>query len=105
MDLLYQRYASPFSFIDGMILSRRFGEFVVEFVNTITKEKEDKQNWEFFLHKVWEGSYQDFLAGVENNKKNLTMTKRTIETTVQHSMDILNNFSPDERGGESNGIV
>lgn len=105
MDLLYQRYASPFSFINGMIQSRRFTEFVVEFANTITKEKEEKTNWDFFLHKVWEGTYSDFISDVENNKKNLTMTKRTIETTVQHSMNILNNFSPDERGGESNGIV
>lgn len=105
MDLLYQRYASPFSFINGMILSRRFDEFVVEFANTNNKEKEDKRNWEFFLHKVWEGTFESFCADVENNKKNLTMTKRTIETTVQHSMNILNNFSPDERGGEPNGIV
>jgi hypothetical protein len=105
MDLLYQRYASPFSFIERMIKSGGFYNFVVEFDKTIAKEKEEKQNWEFFLHKVWDGSYQDFIADVENNKKNLTMTKRTIETTVQHSMNILNNFSPDERGGEPNGIV
>ena len=98
MDLLYQRYASPFSFIEGMIQSRRFTEFVVEFANTISKEKEEKRNWEFFLHKVWDGTYQDFVADVENNKKNLTMTKRTTETIVHHSMNILNNFSPDERG-------
>ncbi len=105
MDLLYQRYASPFSFIEGMIQSGRFTEFVVEFANTITKEKEEKTNWEFFLHKVWEGTYQDFISDVENNKKNLTMTKRTIETTINHTKDILNNFKPDERGGEPNGIV
>lgn len=99
MDLLFKRYASPFSFIDGMIQCGRFCEFVVEFSNTIVKEKEEKRNWEFFLHKVWEGSYQDFLEDVENNKRNLTMTNRTFETTIQHSMDILNNFIPDE-GGE-----
>ena len=88
-----------------MIQSRRFCEFVDEFAKTITKEKEERNNWEFFLHKVWDGSYQDFIADVENNKKNLTMTKRTIETTVQHSINLLNNFSPNERGGEPNGIV
>lgn len=96
MDLLHQRYASPFSFIDGMIQSGRFEEFVVELIKTVNKEKEDEFNWEFYLHKVWEGNYQEFLEDVENNKKNLTMTKRTIETTVQHSMNILNNFIPEE---------
>ena len=96
MDLLYQRYASPFSFIDGMLLNGRFEEFVVEFMKTISKEKEERMNWEFFLHKVWEGTYQDFISDVENNKKNLTMPKRAIETTVKHSLDILNNFNPNE---------
>ena len=96
MDMLYQRYSCPFSFVEEMIKSGRFQEFVVEFANTITKEKEEKQNWEFFLHKVWEGSYQDFISDVENNKKNLTMTKRTIETTINHSLNILNNFKPNE---------
>ena len=96
MDLLFKRYASPFSFINETIKSGRFQEFVVEFANTITKEKEEKQNWEFFLHKVWEGTYQDFTSDMENNKKNQTMTKRTIETTVNHSLNILNNFKPNE---------
>ena len=96
MDLLFKRYASPFSFINGMIQWGRFEEFVVDFAKTISKEKEDDFNWNFYLHKVWEGTYQEFLADVENNKKNLTMTKRTTETIVQHSMNILNNFNPDE---------
>jgi hypothetical protein len=99
MDLLFKRYANPYFFIGGMIQSGRFEEFVVNFANINTKEKEEKTNWDFFLHKIWDGSYSDFIADVENNKKNLTMTKRTIETTVQHSVNLLNNFSPDERGG------
>ena len=96
MDLLFKRYANPFSFVNEMIKSGRFQEFVVEFVNTINKEKEEKQNWEFFLHKVWQGTYQDFTSDMENNKKDLTMTKQTIETTVNNSMNILNNFKPNE---------
>ena len=96
MDWLYQRYASPFSFMDEMIQSGRFEEFVVEFTQTIHKEKEEKMNWEFFLHKVWDGTYEDFCSDIENNKKNLSMTKRTIETTVNHSLNILNNFNPNE---------
>ena len=98
MDLLYQRYASPFSFMDGMIQSGRFYEFVVEFVNTIAKEKEEERSWEFFLHKVWEGTYQDFISDVETTQKNLHISKQSFETTVQHSMNILNNFNPDEGG-------
>lgn len=95
MDLLFKRYASPFPFMDGMIQTGRFYDFVADFVKTVNQEKEDKINWEFFLHKVWEGTYDDFVSGIENNKKNQNMSKRTIETTVQDSLDILKNFKPE----------
>lgn len=99
MDLLFKRYASPFLFIDGMIQTGRFSEFVVEFVETINREKENEYNWEFFLHKVWEGTFEEFREEIENSKQNRGMTDRTIETTVQHSMNILNNFNPAESEG------
>lgn len=96
MDLLYQRYADPFSFIQGMIRSCRFNEFVAQFVKTINEEKEEKANWDVWLHKVYEGTYQDFLEGIKTSKDNQNMTEETILETVQYSMNILNNFSPDE---------
>lgn len=99
MDRLFNRYADPFLFINGMIRSGRFDEFVVEFANTYHKEKEDQVNWEFYLHKVLDGTYNDFLEEIENNKKNQNLSERTIETTVNHSMKILNGFNPNE-GGE-----
>lgn len=100
MDLLFKRYASPFLFMDGMIQTGRFDEFVFDFVNAENKEKEEKTEWEFYLHKVFEGSFSEFKEEIETNKKNRTMSTRTIETTVQHSMNILGSFNP-ETGGES----
>lgn len=97
MDMLSQRYADPCFIMNGMIQTCRLHEFVVEFTKTIHKEKEERMNWEFFLHKVWDGTYHDFLYDVENNKKNSTMSEKTIETTVKYSMDILNNFKPDDK--------
>lgn len=99
MDRLFNRYADPFLFINGMIRSGRFDEFVSEFMDTLLKEKEDQVNWDFFLHKVFDGTYSDFIAEMENNKKNQNLSERTIETTINHSMKILNGFNPDE-GGE-----
>ena len=86
--------------MDGMIQTGRFGEFVTSFVKTINDEKEDEFHWEYFLHKVWEGSFSDFLEEIKINKQNQNLTKGTIETTIQYSMKILNNFTPDE-GGEN----
>ena len=100
MDLLYQRYASPFSFMDGMIQTGRFVEFVVNLVETVNKEKSDDSAWDFYLHKVWDNiTFADFKADLENNIKNQTMSEQSIETTVQNSMNILKNFNP-EQGGE-----
>ena len=100
MDLLSKRYANPCFFMDGMIQTGRFGEFVTSFVQTINDEKESDVNWQYFLHKVWEGSFSDFLDEIKTNKQNQNLSKGTIETTIQYSMKILNNFTPDE-GGEN----
>ena len=99
MDLLYQRYADPFSFVDGMIQTGRLAEFVDEFITTTLKEKEKKNNWEYFLHKVWDGiSFNDFERNMKIDAENQRMSKEQIETTVKESMDILNNFNPTKGG-------
>jgi len=94
MDLLFKRYASPFLFVDSMIQTCQFSEFVDEFVHTINSENEEQMNWEFFLHKVNEGSFRDFVDEMKQDKENKEMTANDIEATVQQSMDILNNFNP-----------
>ena len=99
MDLLSQRYANPCFFMDGMIQTGRFTDFVTDFIKTINQEKEEQYDWEYFLHKVWEGTYEEFKKEIQVNKQNQNMSARTIETTVQDSMNILKNFTPD-KGGE-----
>ena len=101
MDLLYQRYASPFSFMSGMIQTGRFSEFVDNFLEAYKEDREEQHYWEFYLHKVFEGSYQEFKDEIETDRANQTMSRAEFETTVQHTMNILNNFSPKEEGGEN----
>ena len=99
MDLLYQRYASPFSFMDEMINTSRFCEFVDNFVSTYNKEREDKLDWEYFLHKVYDMTFKDFKEHIKINSETQNMTKKNIETTITDSLNILGNFNPTE-GGE-----
>lgn len=80
--------------MNGMIQTCRFEEFVSEFVNTVNQEKEDEHDWQFFLHKVWEGTYQEFKETIQTNKDNQDMSMKDIEATVQDSLSILNNFNP-----------
>ncbi len=99
MDLLSQRYASPCFVLDGMISTGRLSEFVNEMLKIRKEEDEEKTQWEFYLHRVFEGSFAEFRERIENNQKHLNMSDRDFETAVNHSMDILNNFNP-ENGGE-----
>ena len=99
MDLLSQRYADPYFFMDGMLQTGRFNEFVVNLVKTVNREKEEKVEWDVYLHKVQGMSFSEYKETIENNKALRNMDKSTIEATVQHSNNILDNFNPDE-GGE-----
>ena len=100
MDLLFKRYASPFLFVDGMIQSGRFLEFVIDFIKVTNQETEDSFTWEYFLHKVYDKSYQEFKEEIEINRENQELSEQDIETTVQHSMGILSSFNPDKERGE-----
>ena len=99
MDLLFKRYASPFLFINGMIQAGRFAEFVDYFCETVHEEENERTSWEFFLHKVFDDrSYKDFKTELKNNEEHQNLSARTVETTIKHTMDILNSFNPEKRG-------
>lgn len=98
MDMLYQRYACPFLFMDGMIQTGRFTEFVENLTATVSKEKNDQRLWEYYLFRVWEGSFDAFKEGLETDAKISAMSANEIETTVQYTMNILQNFNPEKKG-------
>lgn len=95
MDLLFSRYASPFLFINGMLQTGRFAEFVESLVKKDSEEKEEKTLWEFYLNRQVDGSFKEFKEEFRNNKNNASMSANDIETTVQDSMNILKNFIPE----------
>ena len=103
MDWLFKRYANPFPFMDGMISTGRFEAFVDDFVGTVREEREEQASWEFYLHKVMEGSFVEFRENMKNEQEHKAMSERAIETAINHSMNILNNFNP-ERGEENRPI-
>lgn len=98
MDLLFKRYASPYSFIQGMIDTGRFEEFVTNFVLTVNKEKSDKTDWEFFLHKVFDKSYNEWQEEVRTINKNQQISEVDVETTIKHTNDIINQFNSQNEG-------
>lgn len=87
IDQLFSKYADPFSLLDTVILAGRFWDFVLEFLDS----QNEKMLWEFYLHKVFDKSFEQFKSSVIPKAP---VSNEQIETTVKNSMDILQTFNP-----------
>ena len=106
MDLLYQRYASPFSLIDGMLIAGRFDAFVIEFVDAINKERKAKADeeiarlqWEHWLIRIHDMTFDEYRKSIHETQELQEMSAKQIETTVQDALNILKNFTPNKEDG------
>lgn len=95
MDLLFSKYASPFPFLDGMISAGRFFDFVCEFWTMTNEEKNERKTWEFFLHKVFDKSFNEFITEMEQDRENKEMSSDAMSNIVRNSLDILGSFNPE----------
>lgn len=88
MDLLFHRYASPFLLLDQLIPTGDLSDFI----STIWKIREEEMQWQYFLSKVFDKSFEDFK---ETMKPQQGMTQKEIETTINDSMSMMNTFIPE----------
>ena len=79
--------------LDGMIDAGRFFDFVIELLEIDM----DKTLWEFYLHKVYEGSFEDFKRTITPQAQ---PTVEDLGATVCNSKSILSSFKPNGTGGE-----
>ena len=93
MDLLFARYANPFLLLDEMIASSRMLEFVNKVIKIRNEEQENDTLWEFFLHKVFDKTYEDFLREAGKTKPMLEEAV-DFETTIKESINMLQDFKP-----------
>ena len=96
MDLLFKRYADPFSLLTGYIQTSRF----CEFIHAFCEQKKEDDRWEFFLHKVWGQNFDEFCEALQTTQDQQDMSDYDVEATVKKSMDILGNFNPKQEEGE-----
>ena len=99
MDLLCRRYASPFSIINQYLKVGRFAFFVDSIIRTENEEKDEKTLWEYYLSprmQFYEGSFDEFKEGLKNDRNNANLSAKSIEATVNDSMQILKNFNPEK---------
>ena len=99
MDLLFKRYASPFSLLDQMIQLNRLSEFVTSLINTTEEEK----LWQMYLGMLSNPMYENDVTFNEFKEKALKssskekpkkMTDKEIEATIKHSRELFNSFKP-----------
>ena len=92
MDLLFSRYASPFVLLDCLICTNSLSEFIDDLFKFINEEREENTQWEFFLHKVYNKSWKEFIdeINVSNEQKEIDLG-----ATLNKSKNMLKNFTPE----------
>ena len=59
----------------------------------MNEENEDKTLWEFYLHRVFEKSYTEFISSLNKTKESANPVD--FETAITESFEILNGFKPE----------
>lgn len=82
--------------LDKMILTGRLADFVREFVTIRNEEMDEQTKWEYWLHKVFDKSFKEFLEQTERAAEETTesVSKEELTETVFASNSILNSFCP-----------
>ena len=88
MDLVFHRYASPFLLLDQIIMY----DDLSDFVSTMWQVREEEKQWQYFLAKVFDKSFEDFKASIAPQQP---VTQEEIGTTIKESMDMMNSFIPE----------
>ena len=94
MDLLSQRYADPYLILNDFIRLGRLHEFSQEIMKTILEEKINEIRWDYYLHKVWDMSFEEYVASCDGSKKqDETMQAEDAVNIIKDSNRILEEFS------------
>jgi len=95
MDMLSQRYACPFLVLDEFIRLQQLHDFLYEILKTIAEEKTHKSRWEFYLHKVYDMTFDEYVQLCENPpQQEQDMTHEQIGNVINESKMMLDGFVP-----------
>ena len=96
MDLLAQRYASPFLILDEFIRIHQLYDFVAEILKTIVDEKIHDIRWQFYLHKVFDMTFEEYVRRCEHPQhEGQEMSHEEIGNIINDSRKMLEGFMPE----------
>ena len=82
--------------LEQMLQSGRLAEFIDELGQIMWQEKADKQRWDFWLHRVFDMTFDEYVQLCEDSmQQNESSEKNDIEATVKHSYEMMENFHPE----------
>lgn len=106
MDLLSKRYADPYLILDDFIRLQQLHEFLETIMQSIAEEKVQDIRWEYYLHKVWDMSFEEYIAACGREVKpeqKPTLKKDEVAQIIQNSNDILEEFALNPFQAEKEG--
>lgn len=93
---MYQRYGDPISLLDTVIAGKKIDDFVIKMFKKDADEIQEKNLWEVWLHKNFDGnpSWIDFREQhLPKGHKSVIKEQVNYEKIVMQSQDILENFN------------
>ena len=95
MDLLAQRYASPFLMLDEFIRTKQLHDFTIEVLNLIAEEKTHNARWEYYLHRFIDIPFEEYVKQCEERMKEPKgISHEEIGNTINESKKMLEGFMP-----------
>lgn len=90
-DLLYQRYSNPLELLQQMLQTGQLCSFIDELGSIIWEEKAHKERWEFWLHRVYDMDFNEYVQVCERTVKHEpeTISKDRMTEIVKRSLEIL----------------
>ncbi len=91
--MLYQRYSNPLELLQQMLVTEQLHDFICNFIRFRNEELNEKTQWEYYLHKIYNMSFDDFVKSCSGDAEPEEADMNEIEATVKNSQSILESFS------------
>lgn len=78
--------------LQNMLEVGQFEKFIDGFVRIRNEEKNEQSAWEFYLHRIFDMTFDDFLEELKPVPK---VTKSDLETTIKDNFEMMENFHPE----------
>ena len=93
---MYHRYANPLELLQQMLEVGQLNQFITEIGQIMWQEKADNQQWDFWVHRVFDMEFSEYVQLCENSMQQAeTSDNVDLGETIRNSFEMLENFQPE----------